>query len=539
MGQPFNIFAAQVNPTVGDLKANQQLVLNSYQQAEAQKADLCLLPEAVLCGYNPADLLLRPQFIEDIYTTVMGEIVPQIGETALILSVPWQQNGQLYNAALVIQQQKIRQVVLKECLPNFSVMDEKRHFAVGQNNQPIIVGGVKIGLLICHDTWWPQVANQLKQNGAEMLLSINASPYALNKENFRQDFCKKRVQETKLPLLYLNLVGGQDEILFDGRSFTINPSNDQINSFAAWQSQSHTLTLQKDEAGYQFKQTLTSPQPSDLENIHQALKTGFGDYMQKCGFGKVVLGLSGGIDSALTAALAVEVLGAENVTGLLLPSKFTSDNSNDDALALAQNLGIQTHTLAIEETVSALNTTLAPACDTSGIVHENLQARVRGTLLMAYANSTGAMLLTTGNKSEIAVGFCTLYGDMNGGYNIIKDLYKTEVYALSRHLNSKSEIIPENIITKEPTPELSPNQKDSDRLPPYDVLDSILKLAIEEKQGQQQIVSQGYDPQTVEDILMLLKISEHKRYQSAPGPKLHNTAFGLDWRYPIANRYTL
>ncbi len=538
MGQTFNIFAAQVNPSVGDLQANQQLVLKSYQQAETQKADLCLLPEAVLCGYNPGDLLLRPQFIEDIYTIVMDKIVPQIGKTALILSVPWQQNGQLYNAALVIQQQKIQQVVLKECLPNFSVMDEKRHFAEGQNNQPIVVGGVKIGLLICHDTWWPQVAQKLKENGAEMLLSINASPYALKKEDFRKDFCQKRVHETKLPLAYLNLVGGQDEILFDGRSFTINPRNNQINSFAPWQSQCHTMTLQKDEVGYQFKQTIHTPQPTDLENIHQALKTSFGDYMAKCGFSKAVLGLSGGVDSALTAALAVEVLGAENVTGLLLPSKFTSDNSNDDALALAKNLGIQTHTLAIEDSVNTLEKTLAPACETAGITHENLQARVRGTLLMAYANSTGAMLLTTGNKSEIAVGFCTLYGDMNGGYNIIKDLYKTEVYGLCRHLNSLGEIIPENIITKEPTPELSPNQKDSDRLPPYDVLDSILKLAIEEKHGQQQIVSQGYNPHTVQDILRLLKISEHKRHQGAPGPKLHNTAFGLDWRYPIANGYS-
>lgn len=540
MAKKLRIYTAQVNPTVGDIAGNCALILQHYKKALQQNADICLLPEDMLCGYSPQDLVLRPQFIKDLQTATLTKILPHIEETALVLSTPWQdeEDKQTYNAALFIQNGKILQTVYKQFLPNFSVMDEKRVFAIGQNNKVIPFKGVNIGLLICHDTWWPEVANTLKDAGADVLLSINASPYVVGKEYFRIEFCKNRVQETGLPILYTNLVGGQDDVLFDGRTFTLNPEESAQNRFEAWQEQSHIITLtQKKDGSFAFDNEFSATLLDDIENIYQALKIGFGDYMRKCGFKKVVLGLSGGIDSALTAAIATEVLGKENVTGILLPSKFTSDHSNKDALDLAKNLGIKTHTLSIESTVTALEETLKQTGEIQNITHENLQARARGTLLMGYANNTGAMLLTTGNKSEVAVGFCTLYGDMNGGFNIIKDLYKTEVYELSRHINKEKEIIPLNSIEKEPTPELRENQKDSDKLPPYKTLDAILKLAIEDKKGAVEIIEQGFEKETVTDVLNLLKISEHKRYQGAPGIKVHHTAFGLDWRYPIANKY--
>lgn len=539
MPTALQIYTAQINPTVGDITGNRKLILKHYNNALDKHADLCLLPEASLCGYTPADLVLRPQFLKDLQTEIMSNIIPFIGKTALILNTPWVHNKKTYNAALFIQNQEIKQIIYKQCLPNFSVMDEKRIFEAGQNNKTISINGLKIGLLICHDTWWPEVAESLKQDGANVLLSINGSPYALGKEDFRIEFCKQRVKETGLPILYNNIVGGQDEILFDGRTFTINPNEDASNKFSAWKEESRILQLIKnnDGHGYIFKNEKSAKPLNHMNNIYKGLCIGFKDYMQKCAFKKVVLGLSGGIDSALTATIATHVLGAKNVTGILLPSKHTSDHSNKDAQDLAQNLGIETHTLSIEKTVSALKETLQSTGQLESITLENLQARARGTLLMGYANNTGAMLLTTGNKSEIAVGFCTLYGDMNGGFNIIKDLYKTEVYELSRFINRKKEIIPQNSIAKEPTPELRDNQKDSDKLPPYEILDAILKHAIEDKMGHEDIIAEGFNSQTVKEVLHLLKTSEHKRYQGAPGLKLHGTAFGLDWRYPISNKY--
>ena len=541
MSTALQIYTAQINPTVGDISGNRKLILNHYNNALNKQADLCLLPEACLCGYTPADLVLRPQFLKDLQDEIMSNIIPFIGNTALILNTPWIQNKKTYNAALFIQNQEIKQIIYKQCLPNFSVMDEKRIFEAGHNNKTISINGLKIGLLICHDTWWPEVAESLKKDGANALLSINGSPYALGKEDFRIEFCKQRVKETGLPILYNNIVGGHDEILFDGRTFTINPNEDASNKFSAWKEESRIIQLIKnnDGTGYIFKNEKSSKPLKHMDNIYKGLCLGFKDYMQKCGFKKVVLGLSGGIDSALTATIATHVLGAKHVTGILLPSKHTSGHSNKDALDLAQNLGINTHTLSIEKTVSALEETLQSTGQLESITLENLQARARGTLLMGYANNTGAMLLTTGNKSEIAVGFCTLYGDMNGGFNIIKDLYKTEVYELSRFINRKEEVIPQNSIEKEPTPELRDNQKDSDKLPPYEILDAILKHAIEDKMGHDDIIAEGFERQTVKEVLHLLKISEHKRYQGAPGLKLHGTAFGLDWRYPIANKYTL
>lgn len=540
MSYKLNIYTAQINPTVGDISGNRKLILDEYIKASKEDADLCVLPEAVLCGYTPSDLILRPSFIQNLKKEILENILPYVGETALILSTPWQKNidEKPYNVAHFIQNGKIQQTIYKQCLPNFSVMDEKRVFSEGLNNSIISFKKIKIGLLICHDTWWPEVAHLLKKKGADVLISINASPYALNKESFREAFCQERVKETKLPLLYNNLVGGQDEILFDGRTFTLNPNELPENKFCAWHAEGRSLTLtQTAKGGYIFKNETSTQALNPQENIYQGLCLGFADYMKKCGFKKTVIGLSGGIDSALTAAIAVDVLGSKNVTGILLPSKFTSDHSNSDALKLAKNLNIQTYILPIEDTVKALEETLSITGNLRSITLENLQARARGTVLMGFANNTGALLLTTGNKSEVAVGFCTLYGDMNGGFNIIKDLYKTEVYSLSRYINRNKEIIPQNSIDKEPTPELSENQKDSDKLPPYEVLDAILKLSIEDKLNHADIVAQGFDIEIVRYVLHLLKTSEHKRYQSAPGIKIHDTAFGLDWRYPIANKY--
>jgi NAD+ synthetase len=540
MKQTLNIYTAQINPTVGDISGNRKLILEHYAKAMEAQADLCVLPEAVLCGYTPADLILRPSFIQDLKYEVLESIIPLIGETALILSTPWQNKDdkKTYNAAHFIYNGAIKKTVYKQCLPNFSVMDEKRVFAEGINDSIISFKGINIGLLICHDTWWPEVSKTLKEKGADVFISINASPYTLNKEDFRIEFCKERTQETHLPILYTNLVGGQDEILFDGRTFTLNPNEAAENKFTAWKTESRLLKLiQTEKDKYIFENGVSTPNLEHQENIYQGLCLGFSDYMKKCGFKKVVIGISGGIDSALTASIATDVLGYENVTGILLPSQFTSDHSNNDALQLAQNLNIQTYTLPIQETVHALEKILSVTGKLQDVTIENLQARVRGTLLMGYANNTGSLLLTTGNKSEVAVGFCTLYGDMNGGFNIIKDLYKTEVYTLSRHINRNSEIIPQNSIDKEPTPELRENQKDSDKLPPYEILDAILQLTIEDKKGHEEIIEKGFETKTVQDVLRLLKISEHKRYQGAPGIKIHGTAFGLDWRYPLAHKY--
>mgnify|MGYP003638378611 CR=1 FL=1 len=531
------IHCAQINPTVGDITGNTNLVLTHYRKACALKADLCVLPEAVICGYTPGDLIYRPQFLADIKKATLS-IAKEVQETALLLSVPWvEDDRKTYNVIHFIHHGKIQQTIHKQCLPNFGVMDEKRVFTAGINDKTISLKGIKLGILVCHDTWWPEVAQALKADGAQILISANASPYELDKENFRITFCKERVKETNLPLLYTNLVGAQDEILFDGRTFTLNPQEEAENKYAAWQEQGELIVATENNGLFSFENTYNTQELSLDENIYQGLKLGLRDYMKKSGFSKALLGLSGGIDSALTAAIAVDVLGCENVTGILLPSKHTSDHSNNDALALAKNLGIQTFTLPIEETVKALESALEITGALNSITLENIQARARGTLLMGMSNNTGALLLTTGNKSEVAVGFCTLYGDMNGGFNIIKDLYKTEVYRLSRYINREKEVIPTNSITKEPTPELSPGQKDSDNLPPYEILDAILYMAIEENLSALEITQKGFEKTTVEGVLKLLKNSEYKRYQGAPGVKIHKVSFNSDRRYPLVNKY--
>ena len=529
------ICLVQLNPVVGDIEGNLHKV--SQARAEARGSDLLVLSELFVCGYPPEDLVLRPSFIAEVRRGV--EFLAQDtqdGGPGVLLGAPWEDDGQLYNAALLLQDGHVAAVRHKRFLPNYDVFDEKRLFTPGCQNTPIAFGGAKLGVLVCEDMWSEEGVGSVRD--ADILVVLNASPFHEGKSTERL----ARAAVWGLPLIYVNQVGGQDDLTFDGASFVLSGSGEVCVQAAAWE-EAVVMTQWRCGVGGWTCQTEASvpaahvPPPTGEAAIYKALTTGLRDYVEKNGFTGVLLGLSGGIDSAFTATLAVDALGAERVRCVLLPSQWTSRESVEDARACAEALGVRLEEMSIEATVSALEAALKPVTGggAAGVMEENLQSRARGVLLMALSNKTGALLLSTGNKSEMSVGYATLYGDMNGGFNPLKDLYKTQVYALSRWRNEAGVVIPERILRKAPSAELRPNQKDEDSLPPYPQLDAILTALIDEERSVKDI--EVGPPEVVREVAALVRRAEYKRRQAPPGVKVTRRHFGRGRRYPITNRY--
>jgi len=588
---------AQLNPTIGNLTGNAQQILDAARLAANQGVRLLLTPELALCGYPPRDLLLNPSFVESMATTLQQlaqDLPPQLA--VLVGTVEPNPDAYiaggkpLFNSTALLEQGKIQQIFHKRLLPFYDVFDEYRYFEPGlQSNsftlnlqespveihpsQPPLDQGerkssIKIGVTICEDLWndeefWGKrnyavnpIAD-LAQQGVDVVLNLSASPYSSGKRQIREDMLRHSTVRYQQPIVYANQVGGNDDLLFDGCSVAFNRTGEMVSRAAAFETD--LLVLEFDEETRDLLPGTIAPAPaSEDEEIWLALVLGVRDYTRKCGFTKVVIGLSGGVDSALVAAIASVALGAENVLGVLMPSPYSSEHSIKDALALADNLGINTHTLPIGELMQGYDHTLESlfAGTQFGIAEENIQSRIRGNLLMAIANKFGYLLLSTGNKSEMAVGYCTLYGDMNGGLAVIADVPKTRVYSLCKWLNatksgdvhpssqlpiptSKTEIIPSNILSKPPSAELKPGQVDQDSLPSYDILDDILHRLIHEHQGLAQIIEAGHDPEVVNKIMRLVASAEFKRRQAPPGLKITDRAFGTGWRMPIASRWAV
>ena len=533
----------QINPTVGDLAGNQKIIQDAYFDLANRGADLIIFPELAVCGYPPRDLLLKKNFGIRCFETLQ-----QIAHTTLSCptligfpeSVPNANGKPFYNSAALCHDGKISQIFRKRLLPTYDVFDEDRYFEAGNSKLFFSHNGLKIGVSICEDLWnmdglkyQPNPVESLAAEKLDLLINLSASPWHTGKNALRGSILKQVVQAVQCPLIYVNATGGNDELIFDGSSLVFNTLGKEIHRARSFATCTEIVKLR----------STPSPSPTfknPMESIRQALVLGLRDYTHKSGFNKALIGLSGGIDSAVTAVLAVDALGKENVIGISLPSEISSDHSKQDALALAKNLGIEYHTLAIQKVVDSAQRELASLFDglPVDVTEENLQARSRGLLLMAVSNKLGALLLTTGNKSELAVGYCTLYGDMCGGLAVISDIPKTKVFELARHLNQSAERIPQNTIEKPPSAELRPDQKDSDSLPEYDILDGILQGYIEEGLSIQSLIELGYEESVVRKIVSLVDRNEYKRKQAAPGLKISPLAFGIGRRMPIVQKYS-
>ncbi|MEM9045074.1 MAG: NAD+ synthase [Pseudomonadota bacterium] len=557
MSTSLKLHLAQMNPIAGDIAGNLDQTRRALAEGEAAGADLVVLPEMFLSGYQVLDLSVRPAFLRDISTALdvlAAQTVP--GGPALAIGAPipgesaepGQDHAGAYNAYHLLQNGEIRARFLKHHRPNYGVFDEKRLYLEGPSPGPVEIKGCRVGFPICEDIWFPDVVESLEEAGAELLISPNGSPYHRGKYDIRMQIALNRVVETSLPLVYLNLVGGQDDQVFDGGSFALNPGGSLVLQMPFFEEASAPLEAEQHNDGWRLAVSELGPVPGPAETDYRATVLATRDYVQKTGFSKVLLGLSGGIDSALVAAIATDALGPQNVRCIMLPSQYTSDGSLTDAAACAEALGVTYGDLPISGAVSAVGQGLAPffegfAADTA---EENIQSRLRGVYLMALSNKYGELLLTTGNKSEMAVGYCTIYGDMNGAYNPIKDLYKTRVFETARWRNRihepwmlgpPGEVIPTAIIEKPPSAELRPDQRDDDSLPPYEVLDAILVDLVEMQLSTEEIIAKGYARETVMQVQHLLYLNEYKRFQSPPGVKLTHRAFWLDRRYPIINRW--
>lgn len=522
-----NFTLAQINPIVGDLPYNYDKITDTITACPGD-TDVIIFPELVLCGYPPEDLILKPSFLDGIeqYIERLCNDSNQ-HEKALLIGCPWRQNDMTYNAAHLIANGKIIGTVFKHHLPNYSVFDEQRVFTSGPLPKPIEYKDHKLGIMICEDMWYADTAQSLKNQGAEILIVPNGSPYDRIKNEQRITLAKDRVKETGLPLIYVNQTGGQDELVFDGCSFALDKNGNittQLPYFAETIKPLGTKTTLPD---------------NELDIIYGALKIGLHDYVSKNGFPGVLIGLSGGIDSALVAAIATDALGPDKVHCVMMPSKYTSQESLDDAQELANNLGTKYDIISIEKPVAAFEGELQHTLGktTGSTTQENIQSRCRGLILMGLSNDIGSMVLSTGNKSEMAVGYATLYGDMCGGFSPLKDIYKTTVYDLCKWRNAQSPVIPENILTKAPTAELKPDQTDQDTLPPYEQLDDILQCLIENELSIDNIAARGHDKKTVLKVWKMLDRAEYKRRQAPPGTKITSRAFGKDRRYPITNGF--
>ena len=535
---PFHIALAQINPVVGDLSGNAKLIRDAADVAHRAGAKLLITPELALTGYPPEDLLLRPAFIEAA-ADALEQLRTALGAypgLAVVVGHPLKTPQGLHNAASVLRDGKCVASYAKHELPNNEVFDEVRYFTPG--NLPCVfdIEGCAIGVIICEDAWHAGPATQAKAAGAQILISLNASPYHLHKENLRLEVLRKVIGTAGLPLIYVNTVGGQDELVFDGGSFALN--SDGLLATVMPQFETGIGLVAIDQNGEPELGTITPSQGVESQ-AYSALVLGVRDYVHKNGFPGVIIGLSGGVDSALVLAIAVDALGAEHVRAVMMQSPYTAKISWVDARALASNLGVQYDEIPIGSAVDALEGSLASqfaglALDTT---EENIQARVRGTLLMALSNKTGRLVLTTGNKSEMAVGYCTLYGDMAGGFAVIKDIPKTLVYKLCAYRNTIASVIPERILTRAPSAELRPDQTDQDSLPPYELLDAIVEGYMEQNQSIASLIERGFDEASVRKITRLIKLNEYKRRQAPPGVRITTRAFGRDWRYPITSRF--
>ncbi|MGC1506069.1 MAG: NAD+ synthase [Sulfitobacter sp.] len=548
MADRFRITLGQLNPTVGDLAGNAALAFEAWQAGKDAGADLVALPEMFITGYNAQDLVMKRAFQLDVMTHIEKLAADCAEGPALAIGAPLVEGTDLFNAYLILKGGKIASRTLKYNLPNETVFDEVRIFDSGPLGGPYSVGNSRIGSPICEDAWHPDVSETLAETGAEFLLVPNGSPYYRNKMDTRINVMVARVVETGLPLIYLNMVGGQDDQIFDGASFALNPGGKLAMQLPAFDAITANIDLERTPEGWRVIEQPFAKYPDAYEADYRVMVLGLRDYLRKTGFKKVLLGLSGGIDSAIVATIAADAIGPENVRCVMLPSEYTSQASLDDAEAVAKALGCRYDYVPISEGRQAITNTLAPlfAGTEEGLTEENIQSRLRGLLLMALSNKFGEMLLTTGNKSEVAVGYATIYGDMSGGYNPIKDMYKTRVFETCRWRNANHRdwmmgpagtMIPETIITKPPTAELRDDQKDSDSLPDYPDLDAMLNILVDQDGSIGDCVAAGFDRATAKKVEHLIYISEYKRFQSAPGPRLTKGAFWLDRRYPIVNRW--
>ncbi|MES2256720.1 MAG: NAD+ synthase [Pseudomonadota bacterium] len=543
----FRIALAQLNPVMGDIAGNLKRAREA--RMKVPDADVILFSELFIVGYPPEDLVLKGALQADAREAIEALAADTATGPAILIGAPWMEDGKLYNAVLLLDRGQVAGRTFKHDLPNYGVFDEKRVFAAGPLPGPLNVRGVRIGVPVCEDIWTQDVTECLSETGAEILAVPNGSPFEAGKEDVRLQLAAARVSETGLPLIYLNQLGGQDELVFDGASFVLNADNSVALAMPGWREDVTVSDWTRDAHG----KWICAPgervgEESRESATYHAMMLGLRDYVNKNRFKGVVLGLSGGIDSALSAAVAVDALGAERVRCVMMPSRYTSKDSLDDADECARRLGVPYETIEIERAVAALGETLAPifAGQNADTTEENVQSRIRGLILMAISNKFGPMVLTTGNKSEMSVGYATLYGDMCGGYNVLKDVYKTEVFALSHWRNAHSPdgalgpdgaVIPERIIAKPPTAELRANQTDQDSLPPYEILDGILKCLVEQEMSFDDTVAKGFDAATVKRVEQLLYVSEYKRRQAPPGVKISSRNFGRDRRYPITNAF--
>ncbi|MFV0245982.1 MAG: NAD+ synthase [Qingshengfaniella sp.] len=543
---------AQMNPRVGDLDGNAALATAAWHEGRAAGAVLVAMPEMFITGYQIQDLVMKPAFITAAMARIdrLAEDLAKDGADgpALAIGGPWLAEGKLYNAYHICHEGRVVARIFKHELPNSAVFDEKRLYDPGPISGPFRLGPIRIGSPICEDAWHGDVAEAQAESGAQILLVPNGSPYHRGKRDLRLTHMVARVIETGLPLIYLNMTGGQDDQVFDGGSFGLNPGGVLAFQMPAFDEAITHIDLRHGQSGWRIEDGPRVDQPDDWEQDYRAMCVGLRDYLKKTGFSKVVLGLSGGIDSALVAAIATDALGPENVRCVMLPSQYTSRESLEDAAQVAANLGVHLDEVPITGPRAAVTEALAPLFAGLGadLTEENIQSRLRGVILMALSNKFGEILLTTGNKSEVAVGYATIYGDMAGGYNPIKDLYKTRVFETCRWRNRvhrdwmkgpAGTVIPPRVIDKPPTAELREDQKDEDSLPPYEHLDRMLEALIDDEKSVSEVVGMGYDREIVEKIERLIYNSEYKRFQSAPGPRLTHRAFWLDRRYPIANAW--
>ena len=547
MTKTFRLTLAQLNPTVGDISGNADQARDAWAQGKAARADCVILPEMFLVGYQTQDIVMKPAFVADAQAHLAQLAVDCADGPALSIGCPLRDDGRLYNAYYTLSGGKVAACARKHFLPNFNVFDEVRLFKSADIAGPFQLGdGPRIGNPICEDAWYPDVCEAMVESGAEILIVPNGSPYFRDKFQIRMNKMVSRVIENEVPLVYLNLIGGQDDQMFDGGSFVLNKGGKLAVQMPVFDKAIVHVDFELTDDGWQAVDGPKATLPDTMEQDYRVMVEALRDYMRKTRFEKVLLGLSGGIDSAIVAAIATDALGPENVRCVMLPSEYTSQGSLDDAAAAANALGCKYDTISIAGPRAAITDALAPLFNglEADLTEENIQSRIRGLLLMAQSNKFGEMLLTTGNKSEVAVGYATIYGDMAGGYNPIKDMYKTRVFDACRWRNANhrdwmmgpdGEVIPTAIIDKPPSAELRPDQKDEDSLPPYDILDGILMMLVDQEASVADCVAAGYDRDTVKRVEHLLYISEYKRFQSAPGPRLSDRAFWLDRRYPIVN----